>query len=732
MLKVGARNTFADFVDNDIADDFLNEHHRQGATRSSKSSSIGLFHVETNELLGVIQFCFPRTSSMKELYSAELLRLVFKTGVRVSGGASKLIKFYIEKQNPSDFFTYQDTSGENTLVYQHAGMTLVKDGVKTTKDYLVAPGKTLETASRKEALGMAYATRYGPDRILGTSLGEIFRADGSRKSNKQIFLEDLGWHIETTSGDSIWEWVNKNQTFYTYKITASDSNKYYYGVSHVKVGNATREICLNDGYWGSGSDQFKNWRNRHKSTLLKEIVGLHARKSDAHREEKTLIGDKWKTDSNCLNSIHGGMNHPSPKRKSPKFIVKDCSEHGSTKHYPGGSCKKCVQNKALHVENCEIHGDTKFQGEVCVRCALFKPKAKVCEIHGPTLHIKTVCLECERENPGKLCVPHGFPVTAKAGNRRCGYCVELKIGMRECKIHKRLYNENDGCFYCRDKRDPRGPYGTTAHLYERKKCSTHGQTAYENDECVKCSRTETVENCVKHGETDFLGGKCRNCIAESRKSMKTCETHGVTLHRGDSCYRCASAKNSSLKVCDTHGETLFSGDACMKCAVSKVFSMRVCSVHGKTNFRGDTCVKCQVKSHITLKVCPTHGETRHQGDVCARCVSENAINMKICAIHGETKFFGSKCASCRAEAGVKKVECPTHGLSTSIGDKCRLCVNQKAVNLRECPRHGLVKHQGEKCSSCSSMTIAHRNYHGKKPNPRCFLCVENAHHVGIV
>lgn len=136
---------------------------------------------------------------MKRVYTTELYRMAFEKEMRIVGGASKLLSFYRKTFRPADIFTYQDTTGEGTRVYEHCGFTLVRQDKK--KQYLVAPGKTLETASRKEALGMAYATRYGPDRILGTKLGEVLRADGSRKSNKEIFIEDLGWHIEETTGD---------------------------------------------------------------------------------------------------------------------------------------------------------------------------------------------------------------------------------------------------------------------------------------------------------------------------------------------------------------------------------------------------------------------------------------------------------------------------------------------------------------------------------------------------
>lgn len=730
MRRFGARETYVEIIDTDLANDFIELHHKQGVARTSKATAIGIFLKKDDELLGVVQFCLPRTARMKERYSAELLRLAFKGDVRIAGGASKLIKHYIVKQNPADFFTYQDTTGENTLVYQHAGMSLVKDGTTGKKAYLVAPGKTVATGSRKEVLGMAYATRFGPDRILGTKLGELFRADGTRKSNLDIFIEDLGWHVEHTTADSVWEWIDENRTYYTYKITATDSKKYYFGVSHVKVANASEEVCLNDGYWGSGAKKFKGWKARHAANLRKEIVGIHKRKTEAYQQEKELVGDLWKTDKNCLNSIDGGLHHPKPAVVRHRFIVKECAQHGLTTHYAGGACKSCVVEKTKSLQLCAIHGETTFQGGSCARCNSLKPRPKTCPAHGAALHIKNVCLDCEKESPGNLCELHGLPVVKKDGRRRCRYCIELKVGMVACEKHGKPYFKEEGCYFCKPKRGARGPYASTASRYVTARCSTHGKTLFdpETNECVKCRNTETLEQCETHGaNAPHRGGKCKQCLSENFIALRVCQIHGETPHQSEACYKCAAAKAHSLKICPVHGETSHTGDTCKKCAVGNAFTERECPTHGLTTFRGNNCVRCQGQDRISVRFCPTHGETRHQGSKCARCVSGNAYTVKTCPKHGEVTFAGDACAVCRAEAGVGKIHCELHGVATSVGSKCRLCINQKSVNMKECLRHGLVKHQGSRCSSCSSMEVAHRNYHQKKPNlDRCFICQATA------
>jgi hypothetical protein len=197
MERFFARKLEARAVSEEEASAFISLHHRAGtATSPHKTKAVGLY--QASRLLALAQFTTPRTEAKARRYTTELLRMVFEADVRVVGGASKLIAYYKATQHPTDIFTYQDATGEVTAVYEQCGFTFV--GQAKTKPYLVAPGKTLATATRREALGLAYATRYGPDRILGTSLGARARAiRGSLwKSLGGILKKPL--EIESTNG----------------------------------------------------------------------------------------------------------------------------------------------------------------------------------------------------------------------------------------------------------------------------------------------------------------------------------------------------------------------------------------------------------------------------------------------------------------------------------------------------------------------------------------------------
>lgn len=458
----------------------------------------------------------------------------FQKDVRVVGGASKLLAFYRKTFRPTDIFTYQDTTGEVTDVYEHCGFTLIKQNSK--KQYLVSPGKTIETGNRKEVLGMAYATRYGPDRILGTKLGEVFREDGSRKSNKEIFIEDLGWHIEETTGDRVYEWFKPDLTFYTYKITATDSDKYYFGVSHVKTANATEQDCLTDGYYGSGglsaTNKYANWKLKHRTTLEKEIVSIHSSKAEAYLEEKKLIGERWADDPLCLNSIPGGILGPIGKN----IELRTCPSHGSS-IFIGLTCVKCKNQANVSINVCPTHGAQKFIGTKCYLCRKGVNRHVECVVHGLSVALGYSCLKCalkDRDILGK-CAVHGEAL------HRGGKCIT-------CVNNKAVTTQS---------------------------CSIHGEQKFIGNQCYKCIPSADAEKeCAVHGVTTFRGANCMKCSMNNATSMRECSEHGLSKHRGASCQKCTAKKASAMKLCKRHGLSKFQGNSCRKCSAEKTAHTR--------------------------------------------------------------------------------------------------------------------------------------------------------------
>lgn len=115
--KVYARNTV---VKSGKFRDFMNEHHRQGASNSS--NGYGLFDKKTGELYACITFS---TSRNKSAFKWELKRLCFKTGVMVVGGSEKLFKHWLKNDwDGESVGSYCDLTYNTGGVYERLGFEL--------------------------------------------------------------------------------------------------------------------------------------------------------------------------------------------------------------------------------------------------------------------------------------------------------------------------------------------------------------------------------------------------------------------------------------------------------------------------------------------------------------------------------------------------------------------------------------------------------------------------------
>ena len=272
------------------------------------------------------------------------------------------------------------------------------------------------------------------------------------------------WGLTNTeiNNDKIYIWNNPNITHYTYKITASDSNKYYYGVSHVAKNNASAEDCLNNKYTGSGgrgqNNKFRNWKKKHKQFLQKEIMGIFPTKEEAYNHEKELIGSKWINSSNdfdplCLNSFNGGLF--TGMITGASIELKECEKHGVVKHF-GNKCAPCRTEAPISVKNCKTHGEAKHRGDSCYKCDSIRV-IKNCEkdsSHGFTSHQNNSCYRCEaqksvKEKECRKNKKHG--ITTHFGEA-CGKCRnENNITNRDCTLnplHLNAKHRGNNCYLC--------------------------------------------------------------------------------------------------------------------------------------------------------------------------------------------------------------------------------------------------------------------------------------------
>lgn len=339
--------------------------------------------------------------------------------------------------------------------------------------------------------------------------------------------------------DEIYEWVNKAVTFYTYRITATDSEKYYYGVSSVKIKNATKADCEAANYFGSGGVKFRNWRKRHENELIKEVISTYPRKAQAYTAEEKLVAQLHFSDPLCLNSIKGGRRRIHEITNSQVYETKECELHGMTP-FLGKSCSKCSVAKRTNLRECSIHGLQKHQGKACYKCIQEKVAVK------------------------KECVVHGH--VSFLGDS-CRFCIaEKSFKIASCSVH-----------------------GNSPH---------HGKQCAK---CQSGKRTHKSE-CQVHGITKFQGDSCYKCITNDRNTMRECSIHGYTKHSKDSCYKCTVASRYTERECSVHGLGKNTKKGCVRCSVSKNFSVKICPIHGETKHNGSTCSRCHAQSVHSKKL----------------------------------------------------------------------------------------------------------------------------------
>lgn len=113
--KIYARKTVIKELTNKEAFSFCENNHLAGAVKSS--ISFGLFY--ENELVQVMTFSRTRFEDYDNGY--EILRLCSKIGISVVGGASRLLKHFIDKFSPDIIVSYSDNRVGSGNVYLSLG-----------------------------------------------------------------------------------------------------------------------------------------------------------------------------------------------------------------------------------------------------------------------------------------------------------------------------------------------------------------------------------------------------------------------------------------------------------------------------------------------------------------------------------------------------------------------------------------------------------------------------------
>ena len=119
-IKIMARKTTIKEVDYNTSKEFLDISHLQGDCKSSKR--IGLYY--ENNLVSLMTFSklrLPLNGKNIDKDSWELTRFCNKKGLSITGGASKLLKYFINNYNPVEIQTYSDNLISDGKLYKKLG-----------------------------------------------------------------------------------------------------------------------------------------------------------------------------------------------------------------------------------------------------------------------------------------------------------------------------------------------------------------------------------------------------------------------------------------------------------------------------------------------------------------------------------------------------------------------------------------------------------------------------------
>jgi hypothetical protein len=126
--RIFARNCYVEEVSSKISKKFLNENHIQGWVNSN--IKIGLYH--NGELVSLITF--DHFEGRKKMNDNEwnLNRFCNKLNTNVLGGASKLLKYFINKYNPKRIISYADKDWSVGNLYEVLNFEKINE---TSPDY---------------------------------------------------------------------------------------------------------------------------------------------------------------------------------------------------------------------------------------------------------------------------------------------------------------------------------------------------------------------------------------------------------------------------------------------------------------------------------------------------------------------------------------------------------------------------------------------------------------------
>jgi len=122
--RIHGRKTQIITINQAEADDFLQSNHIQGAVKARYKYALQY----DDDIVAVATFSNTRlmTQHQQEYRSAELIRFASKAGLTVTGGLTKLIRYYCSKHEVHDIMTYADRDWSDGKGYLATGFVLTQ------------------------------------------------------------------------------------------------------------------------------------------------------------------------------------------------------------------------------------------------------------------------------------------------------------------------------------------------------------------------------------------------------------------------------------------------------------------------------------------------------------------------------------------------------------------------------------------------------------------------------
>lgn len=139
-----------EILDNKISNNFLNKNHIQGVDKSF--IRIGLFY--NNRLVSIMTFDYFEGRNKMEPGGWNLSRFCNLLNTTVIGGASKLLKYFINIKKPKRIISYAESSWSNGVLYDKLGFSVIGNSDPDYK-YVVGNKRFHKSRFRKSNTGIS-------------------------------------------------------------------------------------------------------------------------------------------------------------------------------------------------------------------------------------------------------------------------------------------------------------------------------------------------------------------------------------------------------------------------------------------------------------------------------------------------------------------------------------------------------------------------------------------------